>query len=311
MRTRNDKAAEPAYVPPNGAVPPDPGSDPGGRSGNGGMMALLGLLIVGLLAWALWATFWQSEESAGPDVGVTLSDLADDPEEFYGQRVVVSGQIDDVLQEDNAVDVADTGTAGFVLGDEAEVLVVGSNLPELTAIQENESIAEGDIVQVTGVVQAFDQAEFEDALGAPLEGGTFGEFDDRPAIQAMAVNLVPVVPTQGEQQRVSLEALEDDPNEFLGSQVTVREARIEEIVSPRVAALSDDVLVITPPNASGLTAGQAVEVTGRVVEISTVQLVNTLGLDNEDALFEELEIDENDLEGFDVAIVANSVTPDR
>ncbi len=223
----------------------------------------------------------------------------------------MSGQIQDVLQEDDAVDRTDTDGAGFVLGGDAELLVVGSNLPELAAIRENESIAEGDVVQVTGVVQAFDEAQFEDALGTTFEEGLFTDYDDRPAIRAMEVSLVPIVPTQGEQRQVTLGALDDEPTEFLGSEVTVRDAQVEQIVSPRVAALSDEVLLVTPPNASALTDGQAVEVTGRVVEVSTVQLVNSLGLENDEALFEELEIDDNDLEGFDVAIVAGSVTPRR
>jgi hypothetical protein len=308
MRSRTEAAPPPPYVPSDGMGTPE---DRGRGSGNGPLLWVLGLLIVGLLAWALWATFWQNEDSPGPDVGVTLSDLADQPEEYYGQRVVVSGQIEDVLDEDGAVDAGDTGGAGFVLGDDAGFLVVGSNIPELATIGENEQIAEGDVVQVTGVVQAFDRAGFQDEAGVELEEGVFDDFDDRPAIQAMAVSLVPVVPTQGEQQQVALEALEDDPTEFLGSQVTVQGAEIEELISPRVAALSDDVLLITPPNASAVTQGQAVEVTGRVVEVSTARLANELSLANQDELFTELEIEEGDIDDYDVAVIAGQITPQQ
>lgn len=221
------------------------------------------------MARALWATFWQEEDSAGPDVGVTLSDVADDPEEYYGQRVVVSGQIDDVLEEDDAIGSDDTGGAGFVLGDEAE---------------------------------------FESELGTDLEEGAFEDFDDRPALRATAVSLVPVVASQGEQLRVSLQALEDDPGEFLGSRLTIRETAVEEVISPRVVALSDDVLVVTPAGSPGLADDQAVEVDGRVVEVSTVQLVNA---QNEDELFTELEVTQDDIDDYEVAVVAGSVTPGR
>lgn len=307
MRSREAASATPD-VPLDGVGTPE---DRGGGSGNGPLLWVLGLLIVGLLAWALWATFWQNEDSPGPDVGVTLSDLADEPEEYYGQRVVVSGQVEDVLDADGAVDAGDTGGAGFVLGDDAGLLVVGSNIPELATIGENEQIAEGDVVQVTGAVQAFDRAEFQDETGVELEEGIFDDFDGRPAIRATAVSLVPVVPTQGEQRRVALEALEDDPTEFLGSQVTVRRVEIEELISPRVAALSDEVLLIAPPDSSAVTQSQALEVTGRVVEVSTVRLANELSLANQDELFTELGIEEGDIDDYDVAVVAGQITPAR
>lgn len=308
MRSRTEPVPPP-YAATDGTPPPTAAG--GRRSGGGPLLALLALLVVALLAWALWATFWQDGDSAGPDVGVTLSDIAEDPEEYYGQRVVVSGQIDDVLEEDDAVGTDDTGAAGFVLGDDSELLVIGANLPALAAIDANDEIAEGDVVQVTGTVQAFDEAEFESELGADLEEGVFEDFDDRPSLRATAVSLVPVVASQGDQLSISLEALEDDPSEFLGSQLTVREAAVEELISPRVAALSDDVLLVTPANSTALTDDQAVEVNGRVVEVSTVQLVNELNLENEDELFTELEVTESDLDGYDVAVVAVSVTPGR
>ena len=122
-----------------------------------------------------------------------------------------------------------------MLGDEDEVLVVGSNLPSVAA---SEDIAEGDVVQVTGTVQAFDEAEFEREIG-------------------------------------------------------------------------DDVLLNTPPSSSALTEDQALEVDGRVVEICTEQLVNALDLETEDELFSELEVSEDDIEDYDVAVVAATVAPRR
>ena len=308
MRPETEPAPPHPSAAPNGAVPV---ADRDGGSRNGPLLGLLVLVILALLAWALWATFWQDDDSAGPDVGVTLSDIAGDPEEYYGQQVVVSGQIDDVLDRDDSVDADDSGGAGFVLGDDDEVLVVGSNLPSLAAIAANEDIAEGDVVQVTGMVQAFDEAEFESELGVDLEDRIFEDFGDSPALRATAVSLVPVVASQGEQLRISVQALEAGSDEFLGSRVTLTDAAVDEVISPRVAALGDDVLLVTPPSSSALTDGQALEVDGRVVEISTVELVNALDLQDEDELFEELEIGADDLEDYDVAVVAGTVTPRR
>lgn len=188
---------------------------------------------------------------------------------------------------------------------------IGSNLPSLAAIAANEDIAEGDVVQVTGTVQAFDEAAFERELGVDLEDPIFEDLGDRPALRATAISLVPIVATQGEEQRISVEALEGDPEEFLGSRVTVTDAEVDEVISPRVAALGDDVLLVTPPNSPALTEDQALELDGRVVEVSTVELVNALGLRDEDELFTELEISADDIEDHDVAVVAATVTPRR
>lgn len=67
----------------------------------------------------------------------------------------------------------------------------------------------------------------------------------------------------------------------------------------------------TPPSSSALTEDQALEVDGRVVEICTVQLVNALDLGNEDELFSELEVSEDDIEDYDVAVVTATVAPRR
>ena len=277
------------------------------------MLAVLTVVILGLFAWALWATFRQNEETGQPAL---MSESPCRTWPTIRRSSTVSAWWSAVrstmsCRSDEAIDVADTGAAGFVLGDDAELLVVGSNLPALTVIRDNEDIAEGDIVQVTGTVQAFDRAEFENELGARLQERLFQDFDDRPALRATGVNLVPVVPSQGEQRQVTVQGLEDEPNEILGSELTVPEAEVEDVISPRVATVSDDVLVITPPNTSGLTDGAAVEVSGRVVEVSTVELVNALGVENDQELFEELGIDDSDLDGYEVAIVAGSVTPGR
>ena len=70
-------------------------------SGSGGpdlLVPILVVAVIGLLVWALYATL-SEEESAGPEAGVTLSELQSDLE-YVGSRVVVSGEITEIVGAD-------------------------------------------------------------------------------------------------------------------------------------------------------------------------------------------------------------------
>ena len=51
-------------------------------------------LVRSILAMALVLTF-ASCQSEGPNLGVTVDDVVDDPEQYEGQTVTVSGEIDE------------------------------------------------------------------------------------------------------------------------------------------------------------------------------------------------------------------------
>jgi hypothetical protein len=302
-------------------TPPPPGvaggpypDEPLPRRSSGGSAvawAIAAVVILGLLAWALWATF-ADDDSAGPEAGVTLQQVASDPAELAGSQVVVSGQIADVLTEEDVIGADLTGPSAFILGEDGEVLVVGVDMPEMAALAGNEEIAEGDVVQVSGTVHAFDAAAFEEELGAELDEGLYEPFAGRPAITATDVDLVPVTAAAaGEDVRVTLEALRDDPQAFLGQQVQVGDATVEQVLSPRVVALSDDLVAILPAGQAGqVDPGATVQLDGTVVETSTARLANELNLDaGGDGLFEELGIEEPEIADYEAAIVASGINP--
>lgn len=302
--------ADDPNVPPGArpahAVPAEPP-----KAGGGAPIAaiLAGLLILALLVWALWATFADDDESAGPEAGITLEQVADDADALEGTRVVVSGQIDDILNDEDAIAAGTAGATGFTLGEEGEVLIVGVDVATMAVLAENEEIAEGDVVQVGGVVHTFDEAAFEEDLGVDLDGGLFNPFDERPAIAATAINLVPVITTRGENVRLTLDTIDDDPREYLGQRVQVRDAEVDEVLSPRVVALTDDVVAILPENLAGqVSDGDTVQLDGTVVETSSARLLNELRLDTADDLFDELGIDEPEIAEYEVAIVTSRVT---
>lgn len=142
---------------------------PARRRGMGWGLAIVGLVLVGLAVWIGFAVLGDDDDSAGPELGATIGEIADDPESFYGERVVVSGQIRERI-----------GTTALTIG-EAELLVVVAR--ELT-----DDADVGDLIQVTGTVQPLSSyAENDPAMGEVQGLG----LEDRPVIEAENVNVEP------------------------------------------------------------------------------------------------------------------------
>ena len=118
------------------------------------VVGLAGAIIAAILLWAWLA---NDDDSAGPERGVTVEDVADadafDDDGFadslLGQQVTVSGNVSDSLAH-NAIRLGgeDFGGDG--------ILVIQVTAP---------SIREGDNVRVTGTVRKFDAAAFEREFG--------------------------------------------------------------------------------------------------------------------------------------------------
>lgn len=298
----------------NGVGRAGPTPPPDKRRGNGATIALLGVLLVGAVAWALVATFWDNNESSGPEAGITLSELTSDPEALFGSRVVVSGEIRDVVgQEDEAI-TADTGAAtGFVLGAGSQAaLVLGKQIPQLAALRADQDLAEGDVVQVTGTAREFDIAALEEQLGTDLADDEFSVFENRPVLLASAVNLVPTTArAQGEQLALTADELTDSPQEYLTQRITVRDLTVDEpddILSPRAVALSQDIVVIGANGPTNLSPGFTGTVSGTLIEASSARLLNSVNLPQGATtadLFEEIGLDEQAFGEYDYALVAN------
>ncbi len=122
----------------------------------GGGVWLVGVLvamaaIVGLWVWA------GGDDSAGPERGVTVEDVAEDEafgddgfaDGLAGQQVTVSGNVSEVVSA-SAVRLGGDDFGGDGL------LVVGVSKTDLD---------EGDDVRATGTVRKFDAAQFETEFG--------------------------------------------------------------------------------------------------------------------------------------------------
>ena len=204
----------------------------------------------------------EEPESAGQAAGVSVADVVDNPSEFYGKKLTVSGLVGEVVGP-NAVTIG--GQDGVF---EEELLIVGAQpLPELAEGDAVEIAAE-DLVQATGTLQEFQVPEFEEALGTELDDNLFTEYEGEPALQASSVALTPAEgggTTTAMQQGIqaSIPTIVDDPAEFYGSTTTVT-GGVVEVVEPSVFAISD------PANAETLAG----EEFGALAEEEAILVVN-------------------------------------
>ncbi len=121
---------------------------------------ILALALVAALV--LWVWLVNDDDSAGPERGVTVEDIADsdafDEDGFagslIGQQVTVSGNVSEVVGM-NAVRIGgeDFGGDGILV---IQVSGAGS------------TITEDDDVRVTGTVRDFDAAAFEREFGTDI-----------------------------------------------------------------------------------------------------------------------------------------------
>lgn len=107
----------------------------------------------------------------GYDIGITAYDLTHDGDDYLGQRVVVSGEVEEHLLTPHL----------FLLGDEALLVVSGVPRPELFV----EATA-----YVTGDVRRFRLEDLESELGIDLDDARVAPYEGRIFVLAQDVELV-------------------------------------------------------------------------------------------------------------------------
>ena len=178
-------------------------------------------------------------ESAGGAQGVSVATIIDNPSEFYGNQVTVSGLVTEVISP-NAFAI---GGDEFV-GGESLLIVGGQELSQIV-----EGVAEGDaveikqqdLVQATGTLRQFSQEEIINEIDYELEQPVLlEEFEGDPTVVASQVVVTPQQggsTTQAQQQApVQLATLIDNPSEFFGQQVTV-DGAVARVISPSASVI--------------------------------------------------------------------------
>lgn len=171
----------------------------------------LGLAVALLVAAPLLLVACEND-SAGPDAGVTVSDLeelqgrvdvleeeiatlegedgaaGEEEPELVGQTVTVSGEVTRTVDANGFVISGAEGEGLETLGPEIGegILVVSANDP---------GVSEGDVVQVVGTVQQFVVSDFEEDLGTELDDDLYADFEDQVALMARSIDTT--VPAEG------------------------------------------------------------------------------------------------------------------
>jgi len=233
----------------------------------------------------------RDEESAGPNVGVTLYDITNDPDDFYGSTVTISSEINDIL-----------GQRSFTIGGDElladELLVVSSApLAEVADAPGGDPPEEGDVVQVTGEVREFKLSGAEDEIGADLNDELLADWVDTPSIVATSISVTPDVQAADENVPVTLSDLTSDPGEFYGRAVTI-DGVVAETVEPSAFALADEparegeldpaeegVLVVSADPALNLIEDRPVQVIGVFQEFDLEIFEEELGVELDDEAF--------------------------
>lgn len=124
----------------------------------------------------------QQKQTTTPQAqGVTVEEITSDPEKFYGKRVMVSGQVTEMVEPPNAFAIG----GGEFVGDD-RLLVVGAQ--QLERLQRHvKNVNEGDLVQVTGEVRQFSIEEVQQDVDYGIDDEYFGDYEGDPAVLATSV----------------------------------------------------------------------------------------------------------------------------
>lgn len=133
--------------------------------------AVVGGLVALAAALAAWLWWLADDDSAGPDVGISVEDVADDrfDDTLIGERVTISGEVAAALLPEKVFWVGD----GF--GDPSVLVVASTAVPGLE---------EGLLVRVTGTVVDIEDSGLLDQLD-PSEtdvGADFGRYEDQNVV---------------------------------------------------------------------------------------------------------------------------------
>jgi hypothetical protein len=146
---------------------------PGGGLAAAAALGLLAAVVVIVAAFAL-----LDQDSAGPETGVTIEDVADEPERYVGQTVTVSGEVDEVVAPN-----------AFTIGDDDELLVV---IPRLGPAANPAALEEDDaVVRITGQVASLELPTFEELADADLDDALFEGLEGEPVLIARSVEQLP------------------------------------------------------------------------------------------------------------------------
>ena len=125
-------------------------------------------------------TLAEKPEPPGPPQGARIQEIANNPEEFYGERVTVTGRVTEAV-EPNTFRVGSGGE---------QLLVVGAQQLSRIAKGERKEVNEGDYVRATGEVRQFNLEEVQQDVDYGIDDEYFGDYEGDPAVLAYSVKVI-------------------------------------------------------------------------------------------------------------------------
>jgi hypothetical protein len=273
------------------------GSSQTARPVRKGAASALAVLALGMAA--LTVVLWQSlsgvytalfdfDQSAGPDIGVSLSEVARHPEVMWGETVTISARVDQRLDEHTVI----LGNDKPIVGD--RVLVVsGPELEDQVLLTQGSDAAidEGDVVQVTGVVRPYDLNRLESRLGITLDANLLTGYRGSAVLVAEAIDVdVPIASEAGDKEfgigsggydrGITIDDIAAQPEELAGLTVTVSDEVEEDLLTPHAFLLGDEgMLSISVTPRPELFVEATAYVTGEVRIFNLEEVRRITGLD--------------------------------
>jgi hypothetical protein len=233
-------------------------------------------------AWDVTNAVFDEDQSAGPELGVTFSEVADHPQPMWGHTVIVSARVKEIVNGR----VMLLGNDKPVVGD--TVLVVSArHLAALCASSPGVGLSDGDVVQVTGEVRRFDAAALEADLGIELD--EIAGYGEEAVLVASAIELNPPVGggagdpefggSAGPEVGVTIEDIHDHPERYYGRRVAIS-GEVEHVFGPHAAWVRDKGVVVVRREADVVWFDEvSAFVTGEVRRFDPAALEAELGID--------------------------------
>ena len=208
-----------------------------------------------------------SDDSAGPETGADVEDVADEPagadapsmdeaDPMMGQTVTVSAEIEEVVA-DSAIRIGDENLL---------VLSAGPTFEDM-GFELVDGLVEDDVVlQVTGTVGTLVFPDIEDEFGFDWDDEELVEFEGERVLVASEVD-----------------TLEGEPVTFAGE--------VQDVISTvsfQVAGAGWSVVVLDAQQAA-VAEGDYVQVSGTIREFDIAAIEEEFGLDLDDDLYEGFE----------------------
>ncbi len=229
----------------------------------------------------------EKPEPPGPPQGARIQEIANNPEEFYGERVTVTGRVTEAV-EPNTFRVGSGGE---------QLLVVGAQQLSRIAKGERKEVNEGDYVRATGEVQQFKIEEVRNEVDYGIDNEYFGDFEGDPAVLASSFEVRVQEGTErtaetGQEPETAVQQITNNPDEFYEESVTVS-GQVADVVRPNAFLIGGDgnqlLVVGTRELKRKVDEGDRVRVAGTVRQfaIDNFRKEFDRGIDNE--YFREFE----------------------